>query len=65
MTDARNLLEEIAGLDKVIFSLEGQLNEIRQQREFKMALLNQLRSSELNAISNLSLVQQRTDIISE
>jgi hypothetical protein len=65
MIDMRNLPEEIARLDLVIESFEAQLNEIRQQREFKMALLRQLQDRELTSVSAMSLVQQRTDVVSE
>jgi hypothetical protein len=50
MTDVRKLSEEIAGLEKMIQSFEGQLNEIRQQREFKLALLRELQSQKLDAV---------------
>jgi hypothetical protein len=65
MMDVRSLSDEIANLDKVIQAIEGQLNEARQQREFKMALLRQLQKPEIKAINNAPLVQQRTDVISE
>jgi len=63
--DVRSLSDEIANLDKVIQAFEGQLNEARQQREFKLALLRQLQDSEPNAISPASLVEQRPDVLSE
>ena len=65
MIDASSLSEEIANLDKMIQALEGQLNEARQQREFKLALLRQLHNSEFNAIGQTSLGEQRSDVISE
>jgi hypothetical protein len=65
MIDVGNLSEEIAMLDKMIESSEGQLNEIRQQREFKIALLRQLQSGGNGSFSAEDLVQQRSDVISE
>ena len=65
MIDVRSLSEEIASMDKAIKSFEGQLNEIRQQREFKMELLRQLRSNEFNTLNKSELFEQRTDVISE
>ena len=65
MIDVRNLSDEIVRLDEVIRSFEAQLNEIRQQRELKIALLRQLQNHEMSAVSNNSLVQQTTDVISK
>jgi hypothetical protein len=65
MIDVGSLSEEIASLDKIIQSFEGQLNEIRQQREFKMELLRQMKSQDLNAITKSELFEQGTDVVSE
>jgi predicted HicB family RNase H-like nuclease len=65
MIDVRNLSEEIATLDEMIQSFEGQLNEIRQQREFKAALLRQLQKEGRNYFGIHDSTQQRTDVISE
>jgi hypothetical protein len=65
MIDVRSLSEEIASLDKTIESFEGQLNEIRQQREFKMELLRHMQSRQLQTINESELFKQRTDVISE
>ena len=65
MIDVRNLSDEIVRLGEVIRSFEAQLNEIRQQRELKIALLRQLQNHEVSAVSNNSLVQQTTDVISK
>ncbi|HVG17428.1 MAG TPA: hypothetical protein VNI02_00120 [Blastocatellia bacterium] len=65
MIDFRNLSEEIARLDKMIESFEAQLNEIRQQREFKMALLRQLQSEKTGPIAMGDSVEQRPDVISK
>jgi hypothetical protein len=65
MIDVQNLSEEIAVLDKMIESFEGQLNEVRQQREFKMALLRQLQGGRADSFAAEDLVQQRSDVISE
>lgn len=60
-----DLYEEIAVLDKMIESFEGQLNEIRQQRELKLALLRQLKSQKAGPLAAGESVQQRSDVISE
>lgn len=65
MIDVRSLSEEIAGLDEMIESFEAQLNEIRQQREFKVALLRQLQSRGGSFMSAGDLVQERSDVVSE
>ena len=65
MIDVRNLPEEIASLDKMIESFEGQLNEIRQQRALKIALLHQLQSPELSAVGQTPSVEQGANVISE
>jgi hypothetical protein len=65
MIGVGSLSEEIASLDKIIESFEGQLNEIRQQREFKMELLRQMKSQDLNAITKSELFEQGTDVVSE
>lgn len=65
MVDVRGLSEEIAKLDKLIESLEAQLNEIRQQREFKIALLRELQNPRTISFSAGDSVQQRPDVISE
>jgi hypothetical protein len=65
MIDVRNLSDEIVRLDEVIRSFEAQLNEIRQQRELKIALLRQLQNPGMSAVSKNSLVQQTTDVISK
>jgi hypothetical protein len=65
MIDERNLSDEIADLDKLIQDFEARLNEARQQREFKIALLRQLYGPEFDAIGKTSRVQQRPDVISE
>ena len=65
MMDLQGLSEEIARLDKTIEFFEVQLNEIRQQREFKMALLRQLQEQEDSYFNASNLVHQRTDVISE
>ena len=65
MIDVRSLSEEIASLDKTIESFEGQLNEIRQQREFKMELLRHMQSQQLQTINESELFKQGTDVISE
>jgi hypothetical protein len=65
MIDVQNLSNEIASLDKMIESFEGQLNEIRQQREFKMELLRQLQKDGQGYFRASDLVQQSSDVISE
>jgi ABC-type uncharacterized transport system ATPase subunit len=65
MMSVRNLCEEIAMLDKMIESFEGQLNEIRQQREFKLALLRQLEGQKVGSMNMGESVQQRSDVVSE
>jgi len=65
MMDARSLSEEIARLDEMIRSFEGQLNEVRQQRELKMALLSQLQEQGNSYFGARDSVHQSTDVISE
>jgi hypothetical protein len=65
MVDSRNLSEEIARLDKMIESFEVQLNEIRQQREFKAALLRQASGQASAHVVADDSVQQSSDVISE
>ena len=65
MIDAKSLSEEIARLDNTIESFEAQLNEVRQQREFKMALLSQLQNQREGYFGARDLVHQSSDVISE
>ncbi|HEX8091613.1 MAG TPA: hypothetical protein VF762_22360 [Blastocatellia bacterium] len=49
----------------MIESFEVQLNEIRQQREFKSALLRQARGQGAGHIATDDSIQQSSDVISE
>jgi arsenate reductase-like glutaredoxin family protein len=64
MIDMRNLPPEIADLDKLIQSLEHQLNELRQQREFKIALLRQLQDTGFKPAVEARSIEQKPDVIS-
>ena len=62
MFDVDNLSKEIDELDRIIESYDAELRELRQQREFKNALLCKLRGRGSDSIELPGLSQQEANV---